>query len=218
MSIISIGINLDTVKIFPYDINMEKLRYHHGDLKEALIDSGMKILREKGMEELTLRSAARAAGVSHSAPYAHFLDKQDLLAAIAARGFLDLDRRLTSTLLEFRESPDELLLETGWAYTQFALNESNCFKLMFSGILGGEHSYPEFNAAVQRTYNKLVEVVEVCLMGKVLRSMPTEMSAIAVWSLVHGFISLYIEHQLPGRVLEKYQLKTLLENTLTLLN
>ena len=97
------------------------------------------------------------------------------------------------------------------------LTEPNCFKLMFSGILEDEHSYPEFMAAVQKTYHKLVEVVEICQTGKVLRSGPIDESAIAVWSLVHGFISLYLEQQFPGRVLEKYQLKNLLENTLLML-
>ena len=193
---------------------MEKDKYHHGDLKQALIESGMRILKEEGVNALTLRSAARAAGVSHSAPYSHFADKQALLAAISTMGFNDLYDRITTTVMEFRNSPRELLTETGWTYIQFAVSEPNCFKLMFSGILEDEHSYPEFMAAVQKTYQKLVDVVEICQEGKVLRSGPQEENAIAVWSLVHGFVSLYLEQQLPGRVLEKYQLKKLLINTL----
>jgi AcrR family transcriptional regulator len=193
---------------------MEKDKYHHGDLKQALIFSGMKILKDEGVNALTLRSAARAAGVSHSAPYSHFKDKQALLAAISTMGFNDLYDRITSTISEFRNSPRELLTETGWTYIQFAVSEPNCFKLMFSGILEDEHSFPEFMGVVQKTYHKLVEVVEICQAGKVLHSGPLEESAIAVWSLVHGFVSLYLEQQLPGRVLEKYQLKKLLINTL----
>jgi AcrR family transcriptional regulator len=193
---------------------MEKDKYHHGDLKQALIESGMKILKEEGVNALTLRSAARAAGVSHSAPYSHFADKQALLAAISTMGFNDLYDRITTTVMEFRNSPRELLTETGWTYIQFAVSETNCFKLMFSGILEDEHSYPEFMAAVQKTYQKLVDVVVICQEGKVLRSGPQEENAIAVWSLVHGFVSLYLEQQIPGRVLEKYQLKKLLINTL----
>jgi AcrR family transcriptional regulator len=193
---------------------MEKDKYHHGDLKQALIISGMKILQQEGMNALTLRSAARAAGVSHSAPYSHFKDKQSLLAAISTMGFYDLYERITNTISEFRGSPRELLTETGWTYVQFAVSEPNCFKLMFSGNLEDEHSFTEFKAAVQKTYHKLVEVVEICQEGNILRSGPQEESAIAVWSLVHGFVSLYLEQQLPGRVLEKYQLKKLLINTL----
>ncbi len=193
---------------------MERETYHHGDLKQALVDSGIKILVDHGVDALTLRSAARAAGVSHSAPYAHFKDKKALLAAIASRGFLDLYRQLNETLSRYQKFPRDLLIETGWTYTQFALNEPNCFKLMFSGILGEEHAYPEFNAAVQKTYQKLVEIVEICQSNNVLRPSSIEVGIISVWSLVHGFISLYLEQQLPGRVLEKYQLKTLLQNSL----
>jgi len=198
-------------------IYMEKSSYHHGDLKQALIDAGMKILKEEGVQALTLRSAARASGVSHSAPYAHFSDKQALLADISRQGFMDLFEQLSNTTAKFKHSPKALLIETGWTYAQFALTEPNCFKLMFSGILEDQHAYPEFMAAVQKTFHLLVEVVQICQTGKVLRTGPIDDCAIAVWSLVHGFISLYLEQQFPGRVLEKYQLKNLLENTLLML-
>ena len=78
-------------------IGMERQTYHHGDLKQALVSAGIKILKEEGVTALTLRSAARAAGVSHSAPYAHFTDKQSLLAAISTRGFIVLQERLVAT-------------------------------------------------------------------------------------------------------------------------
>jgi len=195
---------------------MKKTQYHHGDLKQSLIKSGMKILKEEGVQALSLRSAARTSGVSHSAPYAHFPDKQALLAAISTQGFLDLHEHLFITTKEFNGSPKELLVETGWTYVQFALTEPNCFKLMFSGILEDQHAYPEFMAAVQKTFHLLVDVVQICQTGKILRAGPVDDCAIAVWSLVHGFISLYLEQQFPGRVLEKYELKKLLGKVLLL--
>jgi AcrR family transcriptional regulator len=196
---------------------MEKSSYHHGDLKQALVDAGMKILKEEGVQALTLRSVARASGVSHSAPYAHFSDKQALLAAISRQGFVDLFEQLSKTIAKYKHSPKELLLETGWTYAQFALSEPNCFQLMFSGKLEDQHVYVEFTEAVQKTYHLLVEVVQICQSGKILRNVPVDDSAIAVWSLVHGFISLYLEQQFPGRLLKKYQLKNLLEKVLMLL-
>jgi AcrR family transcriptional regulator len=195
---------------------MEKEKYHHGDLKQALVESGVRILKEQGLSALTLRSAARAAGVSHSAPYAHFADKQMLLAAISTRGFIDLYERLSHTVEQHKNAPKDLLVETGWTYAQFALSEPAIFKLMFSGILEDEHTYPELMAAVRKTYHKLVEVVEFCQAEKVLRAGSSEETAIAVWSLVHGFISLYLERQLPGQLLERYQLKKLLISVLGL--
>jgi AcrR family transcriptional regulator len=197
---------------------MKNSSYHHGDLKQALIESGMKILKEEGYPALTLRSAARAAGVSHSAPYAHFADKQALLAAISTRGFLNLYQQLSETVANYGDNPRDLLIETSWTYLQFAFSEPSCFKLMFSGILEDQHAYPEFVEAVQKTYHLLVDVVKICQIGRVLGPGPADECAMGVWSLVHGFVSLYLEQQVPGRLLEKYPLKKLLENILQLLD
>jgi len=196
---------------------MTKEKYHHGDLKQALIESGLKILREDGINALTLRSTARAAGVSHSAPYAHFSDKQALLAAISTQGFLDLQNQLSLTTKNFQDTPRDLLVETGWAYIQFALTEPAGFKLMFSGILEDEHSHPEFMAAVRQTYQMLVDVVADCQRNQVLPPGPSDEIAVAVWSLVHGFIALHLERQFPGQVLEKHKLKELFANSIELL-
>lgn len=190
-------------------LSMERETYHHGDLKEALIEAGIKILKEEGINALTLRSAARAAGVSHSAPYAHFKDKQALLAAISTRGFHRLFGELIQAGHKFAEDPRVLLLETGWAYVEFARSEPAFFKLMFSGILENEHSYPDFMKAVQLTFSKLVEVVETGQNANILPAGKSDETAIAIWSMVHGFISLYQEHQLPGQVLRRHLLKEL---------
>ena len=193
---------------------MERKKYHHGDLKQALIEAGVKILKEEGIGALTLRSAARAAGVSHSAPYAHFTDKQSLLAAISTRGFLTLQERLIATAGQYANSPGDLIVETAWTYVQFAMAEPALFKMMFSGILEDEHTYPEFMSTVRITYHHLVEVVETCQAAGVLPPGDAEEMAIAVWSLVHGFVSLYLERQIPGQLLDKFQLKELLSHSL----
>jgi AcrR family transcriptional regulator len=174
----------------------------------------MQILREEGISALTLRNTARKAGVSHSAPYAHFIDKQALLAAISTRGFRDLYRRLDEVITTHTNRPESLLLETGWAYAQFAMAEPALFKLMFSGMLEDEHSHPEFMAAASATYQKLVEAVSICQSAGILRAGPVDHGAVTVWSMVHGFISLSLERQLPGQAMEGADLKTLLANIL----
>ena len=77
---------------------MPRKNYHHGDLKNALIKAGIEILSKEGVSGLSLRKAARQAGVSHAAPYAHFADKQTLIAAIASDGHSKINERLEAAL------------------------------------------------------------------------------------------------------------------------
>src|SRR5258708_1624307 len=84
--------------------------YHHGDLRNALIQAGLELLAEGGAEALDLRKVARRAGVSHAAPYRHFADKQALIVAITEEGFHWLAERIQATLREVPDEPFEQLL------------------------------------------------------------------------------------------------------------
>src|SRR3954464_14355091 len=81
--------------------------YHHGDLRNALIQAGLELLAEGGAQELDLRKVARRAGVSHAAPYRHFADKQALIASITEEGFRWLAERIQTTLREVSDEPFE---------------------------------------------------------------------------------------------------------------
>src|SRR5215510_13444423 len=95
--------------------------YQHGDLRRALVQAGLKLLSEKGVDGLSLRAAAELAGVSHAAPYRHFRDKAALVAAIAEEGFRLLTRRMREEIAACR-SPDVLsrLRAAGRGYVFFA--------------------------------------------------------------------------------------------------
>ncbi len=192
---------------------MPKTQYHHGDLKNSLIQAGMEILVEEGAGGLSLRKAATRAGVSHSAPYAHFADKQDLIAAISTEGF----RRLLARLKQAGEHhPDAAarLVEVAWAYTQFARENTPLFKTMFSGILEKEQDYPEFVALSHENFLELVRLVRDCQAAGLLRRGPEERLALSLWSLVHGFVSLLLEGQIPGAILDQMDVRALLCKTL----
>src|SRR5258708_14598981 len=98
--------------------------YHHGDLPAALLKAAGKALEQEGIASLSLRDAARRAGVSHNAPYRHFPHREALLAALAAEGFAILAERLLG-----RQGP-----ELGGAYVQFPLPPPQRFRLMFGGV------------------------------------------------------------------------------------
>src|SRR5260370_35374494 len=87
-----------------------KRRYHHGNLKQELLDSAVALIAEVGSQAFTLRELARQAGVSHNAPYRHFKDKEDLLGAVAAQGFDRLTASMTQAMLEGRTAVERLRL------------------------------------------------------------------------------------------------------------
>src|SRR5713101_10130495 len=94
--------------------------YHHGDLRNALIQAGLEMLSEGGAAALDLRKVAREAGVSHAAPYRHFADKQALIAAINEEGFRRLAERIQCALREVSDGAFEQLQAIARVYVQFA--------------------------------------------------------------------------------------------------
>ena len=186
---------------------METTTYHHGDLKNALIKAGVEILEREGVGGLSLRKVAKQAGVSHAAPYSHFADKQALIAAISTEGFKQLYSQIEAVTDMYLADPETLLIETAWAYVQFALNAPDRFKLMFSSVLEKEKEYAEF---VEMSQKNFVKIVEVCQQTGALKSGASDVVAVSVWSTVHGFTSLLLEEQISHTVLEKVSLKELL--------
>lgn len=193
-----------------YDFPMPSKKYHHGDLKNSLVQAGMELLSQQGVEALSLRQVASRVGVSHSAPYAHFNDKQDLIAAISAEGFRLLYERIAAVAQSSKAGSAGRLLETAWAYVTFALENRACFKLMFSGILEKEQDYPEFIEISQACFLQLVELVGYCQHENVLQPGDNDIMAVSLWSLVHGFVSLLLEKQISHTILEKTALRQLL--------
>jgi len=189
----------------------KKKTYHHGNLKNALIKAGVGILAKDGVSGLSLRKVAMKAGVSHSAPYAHFVDKQALIAAISTEGFRQLYERISAVAEEYKTKPAQQLVEVAWAYVQFALDERDRFKVMFSDVLEKEKEYPEFVAESQRNFQLVKMIVEANQAAGALRSGASELAALSAWGIVYGFVMLLLEGQIPHTVLEKGSLRELLE-------
>lgn len=129
------GTDLATAKVMTKAKKPTKA-YHHDDLRNALIETGCRSWRRKAFEALTLREVTRRAGVSHSASYAHFADKQALLAAIAQQGFKMLARETIAAEQKHSPQPVEQLREAAWVYVKFALDHPHVMRVMFSGLAG----------------------------------------------------------------------------------
>jgi AcrR family transcriptional regulator len=189
----------------------KKKTYHHGDLKNALIKAGVDILAKDGVSGLSLRKVATKAGVSHAAPYSHFADKQALIAAISTEGFRQLYERVSVVAEENKTKPSMQMVEVAWAYVQFAMDDRDRFKVMFSGILEKEREYPEFVVEAQRNFQLVKMIVEANQAAGVLRSGPSDLVALSAWGIIHGFVMLLLEGQISHTVLEQMSLRELVE-------
>jgi AcrR family transcriptional regulator len=113
-----------------------KRAYHHGDLREALIEQAITSVNAVGADHVSLRAVAAAVGVSPSAAYHHFADKDALIEAVSERGFGELDSFILSQVSTDtgQSNPIELLRHSAKAYISFAVDHPHLFQVMFSGI------------------------------------------------------------------------------------
>lgn len=193
---------------------MPKKKYHHGDLKNALTKAGVDILGKEGVAGLSLRKVAQKTGVSHAAPYAHFADKQALIAAISTEGYQKLFDQLFIIREKYQADPKRLLVEAAWAYVQFALTDPAHFRVTFSSVVEREKDYPALVEMTSKSFGEVVGIVEACQADGLLRSGPVDMLAVSVWSIVHGFASLLIEGQISHTVLDRMTVREMLIHTL----
>ena len=191
---------------------MKAKNYHHGNLKEALISAGLETLSEQGVEGLSLRNVAKKIGVSHTAPYNHFSDKQALLAAISTAGHEQLHKKLLDTFEKFKDTSPNIISEIAWAYLQFAMDNPAKFKLMFSGALDEEREHPNYIAISQKNISLLEEIVVFCQGRGQLPEGRMTVIAARLWSSVHGFAYLILEDQFPTEYLKGQNLRELLNS------
>lgn len=160
--------------------------YHHGALREALIDAAESILEERGVEGFSLREAARRAGVSPAAPGHHFGDARGLLTAVATRAFRDFGDALEAG--DVGSSRMERLRGIGMAYVRFALANRARFELMWRKAMLDRED-PAFCEAGDRAFDILDRIArgEGAGEGPDLTVMAP---SIAGWSIVHGFVGL----------------------------
>jgi AcrR family transcriptional regulator len=197
--------NLDNVQIKKYTPPVHKNSYHHGDLKNALIQAAIEIVAAEGVYGLTLRKAARRAGVSHNAPYAHFADKQSLIAAIALEGHVKIHALIENVAHTYPDAPLKQFVNLAWAYVKFGLECPAHYKITFSGLIENEKNYPAFVEVSQHSLQLLQRIVADCQAAGMLSSLdqPVDLMAVSAWSLIHGLVSLIIEGQVPSKVLEQ---------------
>jgi len=178
----------------------KKRPYHHGNLRQALIDAALELIEERGVPALTLREVARRVGVTHAAPQRHFADRAALVAAVAEQGFRGLGAHMEAVRASASARvPSQRLRALGVAYVEYALAHPAHLRVMFSPEVADKSRYPELAAAAQEVHDTLVkQIVEGQRQGAVAPGDPDELS-FAARSMVHGCAILLIDGQASGK-------------------
>lgn len=172
--------------------------YHHGDLRRALIEAGIELLDDGGVEAAGLRAAARKAGVSHAAPSRHFRDVAAFVAAIAAACFEQLAESMASARMTSSDSVSGFRA-TGLAYVSFALDHPNRFRVLSHPLVSNKASFPELRDASERTFVVLRQAIIDAQAEGTVRSDDPATVALAAWSMAHGLAILLVDQQLQGK-------------------
>ncbi len=178
----------------------QKSRYHHGDLRRALLDAALQLASERGIANFTLREVARLAGVSHNAPYHHFADKGALVEALAIENFEILERDLREAYERAEGNSLDKLLEAGVAYVRFALRHPAAFRLMFRPELH-QHSHGVENDAVElagyEANQILLSGIRISQQeGLITPDRDVQLLSVAAWSSVHGLAILLLDNSI----------------------
>jgi AcrR family transcriptional regulator len=165
--------------------------YHHGNLREALIQAALDLISEKGPTGFTFADAARSAGVSAAAPYRHFRDRDELLSDVAARGFSLFTAALEGAWANGRPDPQAAFERVGRAYLAFAREHPAYYSAMFESGLPPSES-PELREAGERAYAVLRRASEALVATLPEKGRPpASMVSFHVWALSHGIASLF---------------------------
>lgn len=165
--------------------------YHHGDLKAALVEHAIDLLRSKGPEALTLRGVARAAGVSQAAPYRHFPDRRTLVGAVAEEGF----RRLQSAMLDrvSEKAGREGLKGVAIAYVEFAHANPAQYRIMFGPELAGTDDLPSLRETSRGVLAFVAHGIGELQKGGLIGPGDPSSMAVSTWAMLHGLVMLSLD-------------------------
>jgi AcrR family transcriptional regulator len=170
-------------------------RYHHGNLRRALIDEALATIRAEGVSGLTLREIGARLGVSRTALYRHFADKRALLSSVATEGFRTLRQQLVAAW-EDGGRGRAAFQAMGIAYVRFAVANPSHYRVMFGGFVDTEAREPALATEAAGAFDALVDALAALQRDGIVRGDDTVLMARFVWAVVHGVAMLAIDGQL----------------------
>ena len=179
----------------------ERDGYHHGRLREALVEAVLALIAERGPAGFSFADVARAAGVSAAAPYRHFRDLNAVVAEVARRGFEQFAAELRAAWAEGRPDPVTAVENCGKAYLRFARREPAAYAAMFGAAISGDEE-TELRRAADEAFAVVRRAAEAaCATASAARRPPALMVALHLWAFSHGIASLFVGPGGEGRKL-----------------
>ena len=167
--------------------------YHHGNLREVMIEAARQLIEQRGPGGFTLTEAARLAGVSAAAPYRHFKDREALLSEVARTGFERFADQLEDAWNGGEPSAISSFENLGRAYLRFAREEPANYAAMFEGGLSSE-DFPDLRTAADRAFNVLRRACALlCQSLPEADRPPIDLMSLHIWGLSHGIATLFAE-------------------------
>jgi AcrR family transcriptional regulator len=169
--------------------------YHHGDLRQSLIDAACKHLQESGADTLSLRALARELGVSQTAPYRHFESKSALFRAIAVYGFEMLRDETAAVAAKYPDDPETAIVEIGVAYLDFAMRNPEKYQLFFDSSLVDFRQSEDLVSTGTSAFEVLTKVIQQGIDEGVFVDRPVTEPAGTIWASIHGATSLLLSKE-----------------------
>lgn len=169
-----------------------KTAYHHGDLKDALVEATRDIIEREGLDQFTMRESARRAGVSHGAPAHHFGDKTGLLTELAARSFEERRALAQRYMEEVGDDAEARLKAMGLAYIDYAVANKGVHELVGRSD-AVDWTSPRLRDASEAATRQLVDGMSRVTGQALQPSKEGNLSTLLAWSVVHGFAALVNE-------------------------
>ncbi len=169
---------------------MNKKSYHHGNLRDTLLDTAHQILCEKGAHHISLREVTKITGVSHTALYRHYTDKQELLAELSGIGFGWLRDNLEKVAATYASNPQKQLVEACAVYVELANANPQMWELMFGGVLSSDVDLEHLSELENCAFGALLDIVENGTSKGIYGDHSAKEIAATTWSLAQGLAML----------------------------
>jgi AcrR family transcriptional regulator len=186
-----------------------KKSYHHGNLRSTLLEAALILMGRHGVAGLSLREVAKAAGVSHAAPYRHFRDKTALLEAMTVVGFNKIEEGNRKAQKNYPDDYKKQFIEAGVACLNLAFDKPEIIHLMFGGVISFEDCGDELKLAANSAYQSLVTIIANGQQAGVFKPTATRELTFAAWSMVYGLSLMLTGGMMREGVQTKKQLREL---------